>query len=187
MSQFTSPVPSSPSHPDHVEPLEISPKYSIVRALGYLAAWVGVLSVCALPYGYLSISHGAWNTGSEQIDFRPVLLGVYLTVALAVSVLGIAAGIASGAGKPWSRGGMILYADLTIVLAIVGVLPVYLFIIHQPVLDIGLRHAMEMLVVLKLWVVELPLSIAILYNFTRPGLASAYDHPELEAPDRSKR
>jgi hypothetical protein len=187
MTQFTSPLPDSPSHPDHVEPLEISPKYSIVRVLGFLAASVGLLSVCALPYGYLSISHGTWNTDSARVNFSPILLGVYLTVLMAVSILGIAAGIASGAGKPWSRGGMILYADLTIALAIVGVLPVYAFIIHQPVLDIGLRHAMEMLVVLKLWLVELPLAIAILFNFTRPGVASAYEHPELEAPDRSKR
>jgi hypothetical protein len=187
MTQFTSPLPESPSHPDPVQALEISPKYSIVRALGYLAAWAGVLSVCALPYGYLSMSHGTWNTNSDRIDFSPLLLGAYLTVLLGVSALGIAAGIASGAGKPWSRGGMMLYADLTIVMAIVGVLPVYMFIVHQPVLDIGLRHAMEMLVILKLWVVELPLSIVILYSFTRPGVASAYEHPEMEAPDRSRR
>jgi hypothetical protein len=184
MTQFTSPLPSSP---EHVEPLEISPKYTIVRTLGYLAAWVGVTSVCALPYGYLSLSHGAWNAGSDKADFQSVLLGLFLTAALAISVLAIAAGIASGAGKPWSRTGMILYADLTIVLAIVGILPVYFCILRTPVLDIGLRHAMELLVVLKLWVVELPLSIAILYNFTRRGVVSAYEHPELEAPDRSKR
>jgi len=184
MTQITSSLPHSA---DHVEPLEVSPKYTIVRTLGYLAAWVGVVSVCALPYGLLSIAHGAWNAGTDKVDFQPVLLGIYLVAALAVSVLSIAAGIASGAGKPWSRAGMLLYADLTIVLAVVGILPVYLFILRTPVMDIGLRHAVELLVVLKLWVVELPLSISILYHFTRPGLVSAYQHPELEPPDRSKR
>jgi hypothetical protein len=184
MTQFTSEMPDSV---DHVKPLEISPRYSMVRVLGYLAAWASVLSVCALPYGYLSISHGSWNTGGAQFDFRPVLLGIFLTAAMGVSVLGIAAGVASGAGKPWSRTGMILYADLSIVLAIVGFLPVYLFILRTPVLDVGLRHAVEMLVILKLWVVELPLSIVILYWFTRPGVADAYLHPEVKSPDRSQR
>jgi hypothetical protein len=184
MTQFTSELPDSV---DHVKPLEISWRYSIVRVLGYLAAWVGVISVCALPYGFLSAAHGSWNTGSVQFDFRPVLLGVFLAAALGVSALGICAGVASGAGKPWSRMGMLLYADLTIVLAIVGVLPFYLFVVHTPVLDIGLRHAMEMLIVLKFWVVELPLSIAIIYWFTRPDLIEAYHHPEPLAPDRSQR
>jgi hypothetical protein len=184
MTQFTSELPKSV---DHVEPVEISPQYSIVRVLGYLVAWVGVISVCALPYGYLSISHGSWNTGSDQFNFRPVLLGIFLTAALGVSVLGICAGVASGAGKPWSRIGMILYADLSIVLAIVGLLPFYLFVLRTPVMDIGLRHAMEMVIALKFWIVELPLSITILYWFTRPNLTTAYLHPELHAPDRSRR
>ena len=184
MTQFTSEMPNTV---DHVEPVEISPRFTIVRALGYIAACVGVISVCSLPYGYLSISHGSWNTSSAALDLRPALLGVYLTAALAISCLGMAAGVASGAGKPWSRMGMMLYADLSIVLAIVGFLPVYLFVLRTPVLDIGLRHAVEMLVVLKLWIVELPLSIVILYCFTRPQLATAYEHPEVQAPDRSRR
>jgi hypothetical protein len=184
MTQFTSELPDSV---DPVKPGEISPRYTIVRAVGYLAAWVGVVSVCAVPYGYLSVSHGSWNTGSAQFDFGPVLLAIYLTAALAASVLGICAGVASGGGKPWSRTGMILYADLSIVLAIVGFLPFCLFVLRTPVMDIGLRHAIELLVVLKFWIVELPLSIAILYWFTRPNLTTAYQHPEPLAPDRSQR
>jgi hypothetical protein len=184
MTPFTSELPHGV---DHLEPVEISWRYSIVRVLGYLAAWVGMLSVCSLPFGYLSISHGSWDSGGAQFDFQPVLLGIYLTAALGASVLGICAGIASGAGKPWSRMGMLLYADFTIVLAIIGMLPFYLFVLHQPVLDIGLRHAMELLIALKLWVVDLPLSIAILYWFTRPDLIEAYHHPEPLAPDRSHR
>jgi hypothetical protein len=184
MTQLTSHLPDGV---EHVDKLEISPKYTAVRVLGFLAASVGVVCICTLPFGYLTISHGSWNTGSLNFDFRPVLLGVYLTAALAVSILGTCAGVASGAGKPWSRGGMILYADLTLVLAIVGVLPVYLYVVHQPVLDIGLRHAMELLVVLKFWIVETPLAIAILYQFTRPELVDAYQHPEEKSPDRSER
>ena len=80
MTQFTSELPDSV---DPVKPGEISPRYTIVRAVGYLAAWVGVVSVCAVPYGYLPVSHGSWNTGSAQFDFGPVLLAIYLTAALA--------------------------------------------------------------------------------------------------------
>jgi hypothetical protein len=184
MTQFTSELTDSV---DPVKPLEISPRYSIVRVLGYLTAWVGVLSVCSLPYGLLSISHGSWNSGSAHIDLRPVLLGGFLISAFAISALGICAGVASGAGKPWSRAGMLLYADLSLVLAIVGILPVYFFVLRTPEMDIGLAHAIELLVILKLWVVELPLSIAILYWFTRSGVMSAYQHPEPLAPDRSQR
>jgi hypothetical protein len=184
MTQFTSELPDGVSH---VEPVEISPKYSMVRVLGYLVAWTSVLSICSIPYGYLAISHGTWNGGSEIFDFRAALLGVFLTAAMGVSILGLCAGVASGSGRPWSRTGMKIYADLTIVLAITGLLPFYLFVLRTPVLDLGLRHAMELLVVLKYWIVELPLAIAILYWFTRPGVVDACQHPEVKSPDRSQR
>jgi hypothetical protein len=184
MSQFTSTVPNSV---DHVEPLEISWRYSMVPVLGLLAAIAGVVSVCALPYGLLSISHGSWDSGAKQFDFQPVLLGIFVTLALAVSVLGICAGVASGAGMPWSRAGMMLYAELTMLLSVIGFIPFYLCVLRTPVMDIGLRHAVEFIVMLKLWLVELPLSIAIAYWFSRPDLIAACEHPEMKAPDLSQR
>jgi hypothetical protein len=184
MTHFTSQLPESV---DHVDPVEISPRYSIVRALGYLVAWESVLSVCALPFGYLTLSHGSWNSGPAVFNFQPVLIGLFMTVGLAVSALGIAAGVASGAGKPWSRKGMLLWADLSIVLAVIGILPFYLFIVRSGQMDIGLAHGMELLIALKFWIVELPLSIAVLYWFNRPNIVDAYGHPEQLAPDKSQR
>jgi hypothetical protein len=186
MTQWTSQVGEGVGH---VGPDEISQKFTIVPTLGILAAFVGLVSVCVLPFGYIPAWQGVWDShrGGAAIDFRAVLLVGFLSAALAVSLLGLCAGVAAGAGKTWSRAGLILYADLSIVLSIVGVLPFYLLVLRTPVLAVGQAHAVWMLVVVKYWIVELPLSIAILYCLTRAGIEDAFRHPGMKSPDRSLR
>jgi hypothetical protein len=72
-------------------------------------------------------------------------------------------------------------------LSVIGIIPFYLCVVREPVMDIGLRHAIEFIVMLKLWFIELPLSIAIVYWFSRQDLIVSCRNPEMKAPDRSQR
>ena len=184
MNPMTHPNPESV---ESVQPFGITPapRTGVVKFLGYITAFVGLLGVIGLPFGLLTINSGAW-LGAGDSHPRPVIMGLWLVFELLVAILACAAGIAAGSGKIWSRFGMMLYAIIAILLAVIGILPVVVYMV-QGKADLGLQHAIETLVIIKQWIIELPLAIAILYTFSRKTIRSAYAHPVINSPDRSQR
>ena len=81
---------------------------------------------------------------------------------------------------------MLLYAIISVILALIGIYPVIVYLV-QGKADLGFQHALIMLVIIKQWVVELPLAIAILYTFSRKTIRNAYAEPVINSPDRSQR
>ena len=177
-------------HPDSAEsvkPFGFAPsaRAGVVRFLGYLTASVGLISAIWLPYGLITIKTGAW-LGPGDGHPRPVIMGLWLVFEFFVALLALSSGIAAGARKIWSRFGMMLYAIISVVLALIGILPVVVYLV-QGKADLGFQHALIMLVIIKQWVIELPLALAILYTFSKKTISEVYAAPVIESPDRSQR
>ncbi|MBV8782180.1 MAG: hypothetical protein JO353_12355 [Phycisphaerae bacterium] len=171
---------------DKVNPLGIvpSPRLGAVGMLGYLAAAVGITTIIAMPFGLLSLAHGELQGVGDNLT-RPILMGALMGFDMAVAVLAFAAGVAACAGKLWSRFGMMLYAILALLIAVIGIWPVIAYVADTADADIGMRHTVQVLIIIKQWIVETPLALGILFTFSKHKVVRAYGRPVMESPDRS--